>query len=101
MKLHQLTYFFEAYNIPSLRHLYPTNDDLWQAFNRQEGKTVKVTMLDEISWVLNNSVQEQKEVMKYLNQVGIMGVIRFKKTTEMVSFLTQMQDNIILFDDLP
>lgn len=96
MKLPELTYFFDAYNLPSLRYLYPTNDDLWRTFNSQEGKAVKSAMLDEITWVLNSNELEQKQVMTYLNQVGSMGVIRFKKTAKMVSFLTEMQDNMVL-----
>ncbi len=94
MKLPELTYFFEGYNIPSLRYLYPTNTDLWQAFNKQEAKTLKLAMLREITWVLNNSQTEQKQVMKYLNQVGIMGAIQFKTTTDMLYFLTEMKENI-------
>ena len=94
MKLTELTYFFEGYNIPSLRYLYPTNTDLWHAFNKQETKKMKLAMLREINWVLNNSQTEQKQVMKYLNQVGIMGAIQFKTTTDMLHFLTEMKENI-------
>jgi hypothetical protein len=94
MKLHELSYFFECYNIPSLRYLYPTNLDLWNAFNKQEGKKIKVDILNEIEKVLKSEEDEQKQVMKYLNQIGIMGPIRFKKTTKMLSFLIEMKENI-------
>ncbi len=60
MKLKVLTYFFECYNIPALRYLYPTNDKLWKAFRRQEGEEIRLTLLIEINWVLKQEEKEKK-----------------------------------------
>ena len=96
MKLYELSYFFEGYNIPSLRYLYPTNTDLWNAFNKKEGKETKEAILNEIEWILKNDEKEQKQVMKFLNQIGLMGPIHFKKIDKMLDFLTEMKDNITI-----
>ena len=96
MKLRQLKYFFESYNIPSLRYLYPTNTDLWNTFNKQEQKKTKVDLWNEIEWVFSKGEQEQREIMRYLNQVGIMGALHFKTVVEMIHFLTEMKENIEL-----
>ncbi len=96
MKLTQLSYFFEGYNFPSLRHLYPTNTDLWNAFNRQEGPSVRQDLVHEIHWLQQRNEEEQQQVMQYLNQVGIMGPIRFQKVHNMLQFLDEMKKNIAL-----
>ena len=95
MKLNLLTYFFEGYNFPMVRHLYPTNKDLWDWFNRQETEETRRSMIDEIDWILHQPHDEKEEIMRYLNQVGIMGPIRFKKVQDMISFLTDMKLHII------
>lgn len=94
MKLKELKYFFESYNIPSLRYLYPTNIELWCAFNKQESREIKSKIVEEINWVLDENEKEKRKIMKYLNQLGIMGPIRFRKIIDMNSFLTEMRENI-------
>jgi hypothetical protein len=96
MQIKELNYFFESYNIPMLRYLYPTNEQLWAAFNKQETAKTKLDTLSEIDWVINQPNSNQQDIMRFLNQVGTMGPIRFKKTQEMIDFLIQMKAHITI-----
>ena len=94
MKLPELSYFFESYNYPSVRKIYPTNIELWRAFNQQEGVSVKQGILKEIDWVMACKDAELGQIMTYFNQVGYMGPIQFTSTTDMLTFLVGMKEQI-------
>ena len=94
MKLPELSYFFESYNFPSVRKIYPTNVELWRAFNQQDGDSVKQGILKEIERVMACKEAEQGQIMMYFNQVGYMGPIQFTATEDMLTFLVEMKEQI-------
>lgn len=94
MKVPELSYFFESYNFPSLRKVYPTNVELWRAYNQQEGVSVKQGILKEIDWVLACKDTEQGQIMIYFNQLGYMGPIQFTTTVDMLTFLVETKEQI-------
>ena len=85
-----LAYFFESYYFPASKVYYPTKEKLWDFTLQTEGEDIKVEICKNIEWVLGQDTDEQKDVLRYINQLTYMGPIHFGTLEEMLVYLRIM-----------